>query len=439
MATADLTTAAAKSFRCPGETYDISESIHLGRLASFYAACRHCPHRHETAGLPTSVRARLQRPEATCSPGPLWTSEAACGTPLNELNAARVREIISWWVAADVLQTAAPVVVGGDGRSSTPELIAATIETLRLHGCQVVDLGAVSAGELQRAITHLCAAGGVLIGNHLSRPETVSLKFWSADAQPWSAEGELDKLVREPGDAAPRTSRRSASLARHSVGDAYRATLRGFFHGLRPLRFVVDTLCGPLVAHLQELTARSACQVLPPKALGASAANSAVAPSLDGLQLGEFESPYLRRRLARLAAQVCEDAADFGLWIDGDGESWQVIDERGRVVRPERLLVALARPLMEEQPGGVVVLEHETPVAIDSKVAALGGLAQQSLASRQAMYESLRRAGALIGGGPSGRIWLAGAAPTCDTLLSLSMLLRLLSESDLPLSEVLSR
>jgi hypothetical protein len=45
-------------YRCPGETYEVSRSVHLGRLASFYPACGDCQHRTDTASF-SGRRARL--------------------------------------------------------------------------------------------------------------------------------------------------------------------------------------------------------------------------------------------------------------------------------------------------------------------------------------------------------------------------------------------
>lgn len=52
---------AARSFCCPGDAIPISWSLHLGRLAAGYAACRDCVHQHETGTLPGVVLDQLER------------------------------------------------------------------------------------------------------------------------------------------------------------------------------------------------------------------------------------------------------------------------------------------------------------------------------------------------------------------------------------------
>jgi len=53
------------------------------------------------------------------------------------------------------------------------------------------------------------------------------------------------------------------------------------------------------------------------------------------------------------------------------------------------------------------------------------------------MFDAMVEHGAVLGGGASGRIWFSVAPPVPDALMALGLLLRVLSQSDLPLGEVL--
>jgi phosphomannomutase len=126
--------------------------------------------------------------------------------------------------------------------------------------------------------------------------------------------------------------------------------------------------------------------------------------------------------------------------VADDGEVCAVLDERGRPVPAERLLVALARQLLAEHPLGAMVLEEGTAPAVARDLEAAGGRIITSSARRAAMAAAMREHGALFGGGPSGRFWYTAAGPPLpDGLITLTLLLALLSRSDRPLSEVLDR
>src|SRR5258708_7944421 len=90
--------AKAENFRCPGEEYDISRSVHLARLAAFYSKCRDCPYAPAGANSATDAKPDC---EITASPpcklqqgdASLFASEGVRGRYLNELTRAKAAEI----------------------------------------------------------------------------------------------------------------------------------------------------------------------------------------------------------------------------------------------------------------------------------------------------------------------------------------------------------
>ena len=85
-----------------------------------------------------------------------------------------------------------PILLAGDARPLTAELVAAAAEGLRSTGCNVVDIGPSTAPCLAFAVHHLQAAGGVLVGNPGEDSHTAGLKFWAAGPRPLSAGGSRD-------------------------------------------------------------------------------------------------------------------------------------------------------------------------------------------------------------------------------------------------------
>src|SRR5260221_13935458 len=85
--------ATTEVFRCPGEAYDISRSVHLARLAAFYAKCRNCPHAPDAAPSSTAsgdIAAELA-PAGQASA--LFTAEGVRGRYLNELTRSAAAEM----------------------------------------------------------------------------------------------------------------------------------------------------------------------------------------------------------------------------------------------------------------------------------------------------------------------------------------------------------
>jgi hypothetical protein len=94
--------STAEVYRCPGEEYDITRSVHLSRLAVSYAKCRHCPH---APGASAAIETMLiELPGSALSETPLFTSEGIRGRYLNDLNratAAGIAGALASWLWDD--------------------------------------------------------------------------------------------------------------------------------------------------------------------------------------------------------------------------------------------------------------------------------------------------------------------------------------------------
>ncbi len=474
-------TEQTEVYRCPGERYPISRAVHLGRLARFYPGCRQCPHRDDTATLSARQVERLVEVRPRGLPRPLFYAEGAAGVYLNDLTPRVAREMAaalgvalqrrhglgdttgsstldcvagspalggaasspalggtaagssalggtagsSGSVGSTVRQAdrgvdqrksdGSPtpnvpvVVIAGDGRPPSCELVAAVGEGLRWTGCRLVEIGPATSACLAFAVGRLAASGGVLVGNPGDGPHTVGLKFWAGGPRPLSADGRLERLEQLYRTGVDRPTRRYGPLRRFQAELHYLAGLAGYYHALRPLRFLLHSSCGPLVGYLTKLTEPVACRAIP-----------------------------CRSATDRWAEQILAERAHFAVRIDDDGERCRLYDERGCHVPAGRLLVLLARHLLSELPRRTIVLEKGTPAAVAEAIRAADSRVVFCGARRAEVAAAMQQHGAVLGGGPSGRLWYdVDTVPLPDALRTLTVLLVVLSQSDRPLSEVL--
>jgi phosphomannomutase len=442
--------------------------VHLGRLAAFYPACRQCAHGNDTGTLSPRRVEQLAETKRRGEPRSLFHDEGAGGVYLNDLTPAAARHIAAaFGVVVQqegrgergegrgdrekptvhhssfiIPHSSNPsVLLAGDGRPITAELVAAVSDGLRWSGCDVVDIGPATAACLAFAVHHCPAAGGVLVGNPGQEPHRVGLQFWTAGPRPLSAGGTLEPIVQLYQCGVSRPKRSVGAMRRFQADVPYLAALSQHYHALRPLRVVVDSASKPLVEYLKKLAASVACQVILCRTIGRD-----------------------------LPEQVRADAAHFAVRVDGDGETCRVLDGQGCPVPTERLLLLLApgvasykdeQPLraLNREPRPVVapgtattgrgfmldaprtvVLENATPPVVAERLEQRGMHVVMSSPRRAGMAAAMREHGALFGGGPSGRFWYAEAGvPLPDALMTITRLLTLLSRSDEPLSAVLDR
>lgn len=397
-------------YRCPGERYSIGAAVHLGRLSRFYPACRRCPHA-QAAELSARQRRQWAEVRTREALGPRVGDEALAGTWHNELS-PRLVEQVARAFASQLRRSREgdrqpfALVVAGDGRVFSAEAVAGAVEGVRWAGCHVIEVGAASAPCVALAADHWQTAGGLLVGNTDGRSNTLGLKFW-AGSRPLSAGAGLEWLAQAVRAPADRPTRRYGALRRVAADEPYLAALGEYYHALRPLRVVLQGTCPPVAQYFAHLAARVACQVIPVE------------------------------DARRLPPAVIGQGAHFGVAIDDDGERCRLVDEQGRPIPAERLLLLVARHLLAAEPGRTIVLEPDASPQVAARMVGLGGRIVRAGPTRADMEACMRGQEAVLGGGPSGRFWYACGPAVADALRTLTHLLALCSRSDRRLSEVL--
>jgi len=426
---------------CPAQRAPISRAVHLGRLTRYYPGCRSCPQRHDTGTLSSRCVKRLDQPRPRVTPAMLFSNEAVQGTYLNDLDpatAGAMGRALGVYLTRQLPPSGNPpvVVIASDGRPLAPEMVATAGAGLRWSGAKVIDIGSATAPCLAFAVRHLHASGGILVGNHPGRVETVGLKFWTTGPCSKGVDGPLEAIAQIFQDVPARPRRTSEPLTRYRADGPYLGQIAHLYHALRPLRFVLDTNSPPAADYVRRLIGPTACEFVPRRT-----------------------SPD------RLAEQIGAEDVHFGLRIDQDAERCTLFDELGRQVENERLLLLLTRYLLDDPAGRTIVLEEKTSHETARRLKSLGLKIVRGNSRRAEMHGLLRHGRAEFGGGPSGRFWyrLAQTPAACgpdqytsvmapnvgvqrepcephyapDALLTLSHLLGLLSRSDRPLSAIL--
>jgi phosphomannomutase len=216
-------------------------------------------------------------------------------------------------------------------------------------------------------------------------------------------------------------------LERAAVEAPYLAPLAPLFHGLRPLRLVVDTTCRPAARYLRQLASQSACEVLYPL----DKHDAPMGPAAAG---GSLPAD---RRAAALGRQIVAALAHLGAWIDGCGESIRLFDERGNAVDGERLCRLLAACVCREKPGATIVLPGAASEALQAALAQRDARVIAGASTREETLAAIEAAGADFAGDARGAFWFSGSGAAPDAVLAASTLLVLFSQTDRPVSEVL--
>jgi phosphomannomutase/phosphoglucomutase len=284
------------------------------------------------------------------------------------------------------------LVVGRDGRLSSPELSAALIRGLVESGRDVIDVGQVPTPVVYFAAEYLDTHSAVVVTASHNPPEYNGFKV-VIDGETL-AEAAITRLRRrlETGDlvtgaGSVQSLEMDAEYIRRVTEDIPAALGN-------PYRLVVD--CGNGVAG--EIAPRLY------RALGHDVVE--LHCEVDGRFPHHPPDPTRPENLQDLIAAVREEKADLGLALDGDGDRLVVVDAEGEILWPDRLLTLFALEVLPRNPGATVVYDVKCSARLGRVVAKLGGNPVMWKSGHSLMKAKMRETGAILGGEGSGHLYI---------------------------------
>lgn len=289
------------------------------------------------------------------------------------------------------------VVVGMDGRVSSPILEHALVEGMSASGADVVRIGLGPTPMLYFAALTLpgVAAGIQITGSH--NPAHHNGFKLVRDGQPFFGEA-IQDLGRQAqaGDWDSGTG----TVRSVTVLDAYVDRLLKGLDGidrasLAGLSMAWDAGNGAAGPVLERLVARLPGQ------------HRLLFAEVDGTFPHHHPDPTVEKNLADLRQAVMQGGLDFGVAFDGDADRIGAVDGLGRVIWADQIVMILAQDLLTRRPGALVLGDIKTGRALFDRVRALGGQAQMWKSGHSHMKTRLRESGALLAGEMSGHVFLA--------------------------------
>lgn len=214
----DLPILSDRTFCCPGETSPVSAAIHLGRLASGWAACADCQWQNEASGTTQNIsdRTQIRRTEFGIRGAYLNAIDRFRGAQLAAIfsshlaavhsEAVRLRNVRdSGTTDTNLTDAASPisVAVGYDGHVGAADVFSGVVSAVLQNGCNVVDAGRSSAASLlnvSRRYPHLC--GSLLVTGAGGASGDIGLDAFDPHGQgiavPWQKYGVSVRLQRSP-------------------------------------------------------------------------------------------------------------------------------------------------------------------------------------------------------------------------------------------------
>lgn len=329
------------------------------------------------------------------------------------------------------------VTVACDGRVSSPELKKQLIEGLLECGIEVIDIGVGPTPMLYFSVYELKADAGIMItGSHNPKDHNgfkISLKnrpFYGDDIQ------ELAKIAAQGEFASGK-----GELKKHNVEEVYlnkilsdsvigcsESHLLDEIDQFRPkkkLKIAWDSGNGATGTVIKKLTNRIVADHI------------LLFEEVDGNFPNHHPDPTVAENLTDLAKAVVKNQCDLGVAFDGDGDRIGVVDDQGKILWPDQLMVFYAKEIIGLHPDATIIADVKASSTLFDEIKKAGGKALMWKTGHSLIKAKMKETEAMLAGEMSGHIFFADKYFGYDDALYAAIrLINIVYNSDESLSEL---
>ena len=326
------------------------------------------------------------------------------------------------------------ILVGRDTRETGEMLSEALKRGIRDAGAHVIDCGVVDTPLISFAINYLSCSGGVQTTASHRAANFNGFKIARIDAVQVGMTTGLNDIRRLAAMASPdKITPLNGREEHRDLWEPYIEHVRQFLadslfvEGGRALRVVVDASNG-IAAKTIDLAF-------------ADIPNVEIAPINFDYTSSEFAhdpNPLVESNLADVKEAVLEEEADFGICLDGDGDSVIAVDEKGHAIGSDLLTALLAKHFLASFPGARIVHDLRSSRAVREVVLESGGTPVHSRVGQVFMQSNMAESGAVFGGDLAGHFFFREHFNASSGAIALAVLLNLASDARQPLSKLVA-
>ncbi len=332
---------------------------------------------------------------------------------------------------ATTLPKGATVSVGRDHSRAARALNRALAGALTAAGINLRDLRAVTTA-LVRNDTARYSDGGVVLRTTPGRPDSIDVLFLNSQGGEISSHQReaIERIFTRKEFRRPLPSDIGDIRTPHRVLDDYANDVEAeiTMDAIRRAhpRIVLDAGGGPSVGVLSMIMGRLGLDAL---TVGAAMEEEAAAD----------QAPYREAALRRLSGLVVSSGASIGARLGPTGERLSIVDELGRVIEDGRMLLIMLDLMAASRHSGCVAVPVTTSRLAEEVAAYHGTSVRRIGAGSAALAAAATEPDVILAGDGRGRFVLPALAPGPDAISALMMLLSLMADTDLSLSQLNAR
>jgi phosphomannomutase/phosphoglucomutase len=339
-----------------------------------------------------------------------------------DLNDQTVKTLGRGFGSKLIRQKGKTAALGRNVQLSSPRIHDAFIEGLVSSGLNVIDLGEIPTPLFYFAISHLKLDGGAMItGSH--NPHEMNGFKMNVGKDSLYGEG-IQELRRQIESQDFESG--LGSIDEHDIIPDYKAYLKDNLVIDQPMRLVMDcgNGCGGLVA--PELFKDMGCLV------------DVLNGEADGNFPNHHPDPTVETNLQDLVSRTKELGYDLGIAYDGDADRIGVVDDMGRILWGDQLLIIFSRFILKEHPGATIIGGVKCSQNLYNDIEKNGGNPVMWKTGHARIKKKMREENALLAGEMNGHIFFNDKYfGYDDAIYATGRLLELLCAEARPLSQLL--
>jgi phosphomannomutase/phosphoglucomutase len=316
------------------------------------------------------------------------------------------------------------ITIGRDARLHSPRIRAGVLKGLLESGLEVTDVGMCATPLLYFSVNHWEMDGGVMItASHNPAPDN-GIKICVGKS---TIHGADLRKIGEMVEQRDFVSEMRGRVVERAVLPDYVDYVSSQIRAPRKLRVAIDAGNGPGGVPAVPIFQRLGHEVIE------------LYTEPDGRFPNHHPDPTVVDNLKDLIATVREKHCDVGIAYDGDADRLGVVDEEGRPVWGDQLMILFSRAILEKQKGGTFIAEVKCSRTLYDDVPKHGGRIIMWKTGHSLIKQKMKEEHALLAGEMSGHMFFADRYYGFDdAIYSSARLVEILSETGKRVGELLA-
>jgi len=321
------------------------------------------------------------------------------------------------------------IVVGNDMRLSGPQLKTKLLQGLIESNINVINIGLASTPTFYFAVAFYGYDGGIQVSASHNPKEYNGMKLVRSRSVPISGETGIKDLAKLVEENKFILSDKKGKITKKTgvVEDLVKDQTKNIdLKIIKPFKIAVDAANAMGSLDIEAMFKGLPCELIK------------LNFKLDGTFPSHEADPFKDENLKVVQDAVVENKADLGISIDGDGDRYFFVDEKGELIRQEILRGIMAQLALKDNPGATVCYDIRPGRITKDMIDKVGGKSSVTKVGHSLIKEQMIKQNAIFGGESSGHFFYKFAYGVFESpVIYVLKLLEFISKQNKPVSQIM--